>query len=107
MLADCSLSPLCLHALIIEDWSRNVLRGAWAATVQGLNAAFMDRPDVRRGFERDRRVPGVIGARCHTSHRDLGTAWTGHIRGLGTRPGGLAPCCTGPRSGGWRVLVRR
>jgi len=24
MLADCSLSPLCLHALIIEDWSRDV-----------------------------------------------------------------------------------
>jgi hypothetical protein len=47
MLADCSLSPLCLHALIIEDWSRDVRRGAWPATVRGLNVASMDRPGVR------------------------------------------------------------
>jgi hypothetical protein len=60
MLADCSLSPLCLHALIIEDWSRDVLRGAWPAAAQGLNAAFMDLPDVRRGFERDRRFTGEM-----------------------------------------------
>ena len=55
MLADFSFSPLCPHALI-KDWPRDVPRGAWPATVQGLNAAFMDRPDVRRGFERDGRI---------------------------------------------------
>ena len=60
MLADCSLSPLCLHALIIEDWSRDVLRGAWPATVQGLNAVSVDFPDVRRDPERDGRLTEVI-----------------------------------------------
>jgi hypothetical protein len=44
MLADCSLSPLCLHTLTIEDWSRDVLQGAWPATFQGLKCRFYGPP---------------------------------------------------------------